>query len=487
MDNAVKKYIDRLKKTKQSINSNNSYEQYLLELTSIDLGKSFFCNSDDIVALLDLLVLEIAYKKSLKFACDLDHPMVHELFADIGLDDVSISRCIENVKQINTERLDYYLLFQDEFDLKQIRLIIDSLAEYSSHGSIISHASKMTHPACKYPKLFYQGDFNTDGLVRSGNASVGFDLHINANKLKLFKFLSLKYNGKTLLHYIKNNDSEVFQNLFEVSLEKANEWIWAFSNCINNQDYRTDRFIKQIYFPVKGDYHLLSTLHPSSLMSLLKDKIDFLNLHSPATYSGRKKKKDNKKSDVQFSTVPNLTMIKYGGEHPKNISGLSNKYQTYYLLSSVPPSIEAHSIRFPKHDFFQESLKPWEMKEIFHALHAIYVTDYNNQKIREGKYYRYQQLIDRVVEKMWAVRSVADVQYYENNSWLKRYQKVWLLEEFSQNRESEETWLDELTEEIARWIQRGYEKSVGKAFITQGKAEYQDILDVVNQNREVFR
>ncbi|MEW6587165.1 MAG: type I-F CRISPR-associated protein Csy1, partial [Nitrospirota bacterium] len=234
-------------------------------------------------------------------------------------------------------------------------------------------------------------------------------------------------------------------------------------------------------------YHLLSILTPSGLVFSLKEKIDDINDRSPDAYSGKRLKKDNKYSQTGFSTVPNLTMTRHGGEHPKNISGLNNKYQSYYLLQSTPPILPKRDIRFPKQNFFAESFRYYEYREVFDALHKLFKTDYNNLRIREGRDYRLQDLMDRIIDKMWAVRAVSNEQYRSKNSQLKPHQRTWLCDEFKENREEENDWLDKLCNEIARWIVLTYEKLLGQQAYKLGEPERLHIHGIVAENREALR
>ena len=129
---------------------------------------------------------------------------------------------------------------------------------------------------------------------------------------------------------------------------------------------------------------------------------------------------------------------------------------------SVPPTLQKRDIRFPKHNFFSESFRYYEYREVFYALHKLFKTDYNNIRIREGRDYRLQDLMDRIIDKMWAVRAVSKEQYRSEHSQLKPHQKIWLCEEFQQTREEENDWLDKLCKEISSWIIRTYEKLIRK-------------------------
>ena len=159
------------------------------------------------------------------------------------------------------------------------------------------------------------------------------------------------------------------------------------------------------------------------------------------------------------------------------------------LLYSMPPTLEQRKIHFPKINFFKESIKVGEFKETFFALHNIYKTDYSNINIREGKDYRYGEIIDRIIDKMWAIRNISKEQYYEKNSKLKHHQKVWLCHEYEDEREKDDVWLEKIMKEIAGWIiDVGYKKVVGKKeHIKFGKGEYLHVLNLLEQHKEALR
>ncbi len=364
---------------------------------------------------------------------------------------------------------------------------IDKISEDSTHGAIVSHPAKMTNPECKFPKVFASSNSSSDGFIRTGNSDVVFDMHVDAKYLKAFKFISLKYRQKPLLEYIKAKNFLIFQQIFGVSEDRAKIWIENFSACMANEDVRTNQYVRQIYFPVGDDYHSLSLLTPSALVFSVKEKIDTINERSPEAYTGKKLRKDNKYSQTGFSTIPNLTVTRHGGEHPKNISGLNNTYQWYYLLYSAPPTLQKRGIRFPKQNFFRESFRYHEYREVFDALHRLFKTEYNNVHIREGRDYRLQDLMDRIINKMWAVRAVCTEQYQAKSSQLKPHQETWLCEGFQQSRQEENEWLNKLCRKISGWIVLTYEKLLGKQAYKLGEDVRLHIYKIVTNNREALR
>lgn len=488
-----KRLKDQIRKNiKQKLDKEYEYNAWLNKALSQDLGASYFPSNQDAKKLLQLLNLEVLYKRTFKSACDDGHPIIGELLEDLRIEKELISRCIEKAKSCNPEPLAFYSLFQGELENEKFCMdgvceTIDKLSEDSANGTIVSHPAKMTNPEGKFPKIFASSYSSPDGFVRTGNSDVYFDMHINAVNLKVFKFISLLYRQKPLLEYIRNEECLVFTKLFGVSEDRAKKWIKRFSTCINNEDTKTNQYVRQVYFPVEDKYHSLSLLSPSGMVFSLREKIDIINERSPEAYSGKKAKKDNKYSETGFSTIPNLTMTRHGGEHPKNISGLNNKYQSYYLLLSTPPILKKRDIRFPKQNFFRESFHYYEYREVFDALHKLFKTDYNNMRIREGRDHRLQDLMDRIIAKMWAVRAVSIEQYRPENSKLKLHQKTWLCDDFRQTREEKNDWLDTLCKEISSWIIRTYEKLLGKHAYKLGESERLHIHKIVSQNKEALR
>ncbi len=512
MENPIRKHIDSLKNSrvkkamaelpgtcsglekteyKEEFVREYDYEVWLGKTMSKRNNNSVFPVTIEEVDLYDLLLLEVLYKQNFKLLCDSEHPVIYDLLGDLGLTDKEIVDIVSDTKSFSLESLDYYVLFLDELlegklSLDLVNRKIDQLAEDCSQGCPITHSAKMTNPACKYPKLFATANRVNDGFIKTGNISAEFDMHINAPKLKVFKFFSLKYKSVSILDHVKSNIN-VFTELFSPSDQQAEKWMKLFSACASSFDLRSDRLIKQSYFPVKNEYHLLSYLQPSGIVFALKQRIDSINDRSVDSYLGKRNRKDNKYSKAGYSTIVNLTVTKHGGDHPKNISGLNNKYQNYYLLNALPPSIEKRTIRFPRKNFFTESFRYWDCQDIFQALHKIFRTDYNNKRIREGRDYRLQDMMSRIIARMWAVRGVEDAQYQAENSQLKAYQKIWLLNENFKNREDSDKWLDELCQEISVWAIKAYEKVLGKQALKLGEVERLKIKQIINQNREALR
>lgn len=66
---------------------------------------------------------------------------------------------------------------------------------------------------------------------------------------------------------------------------------------------RTDHLVKQVYFPVsEANYHLLSILTPSGLITRLKQSIDVMRF-SEETKQAKESRKKNEHHEVGYSDI----------------------------------------------------------------------------------------------------------------------------------------------------------------------------------------
>lgn len=369
-------------------------------------------------------------------------------------------------------------------------------AKRAGQMSLATHPCTFSHPSARKNKNGYatpvivDAGRISDGYLRSGNVVVETDALGNAAVLDVYKFLTLEMaDSRKLIEHIQE-DSELAVGLLTIQTESYETLKNGFLEMIESADNSatiTSSKIKQVYFPVIDDYHQLSLLSNSGMVYELRKRIDNMRF-SDEVKELREEKRNNTYSERGFSELYNLTTIGYGGTKPQNISVLNNQNGgKAHLLQSVPPTLQKRNIHFPKQNFFRESFRYYEYREVFDALHKLFKTDYNNVRIREGRDYRLQDLMDRIIDKMWAVRAVFKEQYRSEDSQLKLHQRIWLCEEFQHTREEENNWLEKLCKEISSWIIRTYEKLLGKQAYKLGESERLHIHDIVTENREALR
>lgn len=366
--------------------------------------------------------------------------------------------------------------------------------------ALTTHPSKFSHPSTGVGKtnikdgtfvtpVLFAGNQRNDGFVRSGN--VRFDLTDSvgdASALAAEDFLRVTLSdGMSVLQHIES-ETKVARELLTVKgvdYEQLRSSFLAIKS--TSEGTSTNSKIKQVYFPVADQqYHLLSLLTHSGHLFELRQRLDELGRE---TNRVREYKKLNQYHPARYQEIFGLTTIGFGGTKPANISVLNNKFAgKAHLLASIPPELTPRDIRLPKTDFFKESFTAWQAKEVLEALHRLFLTDYNNINLRDGRDYRIQQYVDLVIEKMWQVRLFLEAYSGELSSALPLEQKIWLYPEFAEQRQKEDEWLDKILRHIARGLINHYSRSkVLTNPVTLADQELLAIEEVVASNKENLR
>jgi len=444
--------------------------------------------------LLEILALPIGYRRNFKTAIEDEFEYLCQHFKKLTPDILSLWK--KRTEPIPSEIVNIFSFFQDEIKRgksedsinKHICKKIAEISLKAKNGCIVSHASKFSHPDARYPKIYKKKKKNNDGFIRTGNSGSEFDLHINAADLQVFKFLELKIDSRTILQIFQDERApSKIADFFNLPIKKVENWKKLFLAVTENDDYRTDRLIKQVYFPIgNSSYHQLSILTPSPIVFQIKNKLDYINSNSKRAYTGKLCKKDNIEHDG-YESIFDITVQRHGGEHPKNISGLNNKYQNVYLLASVPPNLKPEKTKLPTWDFFRNCLWAKQFNESFEALHKLLIADVNNSGIRQGRDKILLHIYDRIVGKIWQIRS-HDSGWSERERFkrLPKYQKVVLDNHWEKERQEKKEFLEEFTGTIGRWIINAYKDAVGKKAFLLNDDEIKHVKKLINNQREVL-
>jgi CRISPR-associated protein Csy1 len=370
----------------------------------------------------------------------------------------------------------------DKFSLQEW---LPDAAKRVSQLSMVSHPSKFSHPSAKTSSVIAQVKSKKDGYLRSGNVNYPLDVFGNAAAMDVYKFLSLDLTDIFTVLEGFEKDNQGLKSLIELSKLDFQSLKQSFL-VIKNDDAssKTDHLVKQVYFPVKGnEYHLLSLLTPSGLITRLKQSIDALRF-SDATKEAKEKRKKNEHDAEGYADLYDLTVTAYGGTQPQNISVLNSQNAgRAYLLSSCPPVLEKRTVRLPKTDFFAQCLYRKNYQDSFVQLHKFMQLDLNNIDIRTAIRNIIQFVMDQVLLQGFKIREHSSEgwsqqDYYSN---LPKLQRLWLDQIYVEQRESDSEWRNELSEDIARWILRSYEKIISDHY-TLGTGELNDVKQRVEKS-----
>lgn len=382
----------------------------------------------------------------------------------------------------DVERAELQQQADDRFSLKEW---LPDAAKRVSQLSMVSHPSKFSHSSAKTSSVIAQVKSAQDGYLRSGNVHYPLDVFGNAAAMDVYKFLSLNLAEDYTVLTGFEHDHEDLKSLIEKSSLNFTSLKQAFL-VIKNDDTssKTDHLVKQVYFPIADtEYHLLSILTPSGLIARLKLAIDQLRF-SEATKEAKEKRKKNEHDAIGYADIFDLTVTAYGGTQPQNVSVLNSQNAgRAYLLSSCPPILEKRTVRLPSIDFFAQCLYRKNYQDSFLQLHKFMQLDLNNIDIRTAIRNLIQFVIDQVLLKGFKIRDYypegwSQQEYYAS---LPKLQRVWLDSMYIEQRENDSEWRNELSEDIARWILRSYEKVISESEML-GTAEINDVKQRVEES-----
>ena len=363
----------------------------------------------------------------------------------------------------------------DKFSLKEW---LPDAAKRVTQLSMVSHPSKFSHPSAKTSSVIAQAKQINDGYLRSGNVSYPLDVFGNAAAMDVFKFLSLPLTEKlTVLDGFERQEESLKTLLVGADLDFETLGTEFLKIKATDTSVKTDHLVKQVYFPIEqAEYHLLSVLTPSGLITRLKQSIDTIRF-SEETKQAKELRRKNEHHEIGYADIFDLTITAYGGTQPQNVSVLNSQNAgRAYLLSSCPPVLEKRAIRLPKTDFFAQCLYRKNYQESFIQLHKFMQLDLNNDDIRTAIRNIIQFVIDQILvlaskTREYSTEGWSNQDYYAS---LPKLQRIWLDKIYQTERNEDSDWRDELSREIARWILRSYEKVISEAY----KLGTGEILDV---------
>jgi CRISPR-associated protein Csy1 len=364
-----------------------------------------------------------------------------------------------------------------------------------------THSPKFSHPDVKLDAINFKPENKAGGVIATGSVvCVNLDMYSNSGAAYLkkdyiyvYEFLIIKLkDGRTILEHLFEPTQEIkaIFSLLNIS-ESFDEVSRALINLVSsNPPTATSGKVKQVYFPVGENYHLLSLLTPSPLMSELKSRINNLNF-SDENKEARKALKEGKQIHSALNEIYNLTQIGFGGANRQNISVLNNKDGGYfYLLSSMPPILKKRKIQPPKKDFFESCLWAGLFQTDFEAFHQVLSWRKNNRDIRDMRDDIVLNAMAKVRRLLEQIREIptgwSDSETYSN---LEYWQKVWLDEQYVEIRHDDkknESYLNYAHSYFAHWFIGNY-----KQFIKDNKLLGDDdiahIKKVLNDEQELLK
>ena len=375
----------------------------------------------------------------------------------------------------------------DKFHIKS--WLIDA-SNRAGQLSITTHPAKFVHPNAKTTSIIADCQQKNDGLLRFGNVSVDLDVFGNAAALDVEKFLRIKFSDdKTVLQHLEIN-TDFIQAQFDIKDVNFNEIRSNFLKIKTSDLDQTSDKLKQVYFPVESNYHLLSILTPSGIVYKLKQRINAIRF-SDENKTMREALSKKNPITGKIEDIKNLTALGYGGTKPQNISTLNNQNGgVSLLLSSMPPQLQKRKTQPPKTDFFDNCLWDNLFKDDFKYFHKVLSERKNNRPIRDKRddivlnsIIKVKRLVDNI-RGIGASWSESDI-YSELDEW----QKIWLDDKSQDIRDDDKQnkkYLQQAQSGFANWFINHYQTSTNNNK-TLGADDINHIKSILDNEKELLR
>ena len=357
--------------------------------------------------------------------------------------------------------------------------------------SLTSHPAKFVHPNAKVSSIMVDVKGANDGLLRSGNVEVELDVFGNAAALDVEKFLRVELqDNKTVLQHL-DAETDTIKDQFKTRNTNFDEVRDGFMQIKKSDLEQSSEKLKQIYFPVDNDYHLLSILNASGIIYKLKERINALRFSEENKILREELKKAKpKEGSGKLTEIYNLTSVGYGGTKPQNISTLNNQNGGIsFLLSSMPPILKKRKTQPPKQDFFESCLWLELFKRDFEQFHKVLSWRKNNKNVRDMRDDIVLNSITKLKRLIESIREIgsgwSDSETYDD---LSHWQKIWLDDKYCDlrtDKKHNDDYLSKAQSHFANWFIYNYKQTKNSKLL--GDDDVEQIKKILLEEQELLQ
>jgi len=202
----------------------------------------------------------------------------------------------------------------------------------------VTHISKLTHSSAKGSNIkvnIFESTSDKPILVTTNCASkLPMDFaYATAKYAPVAEFLQLDCDGELLGKLIC--EDQTILKPFAKDETQLMQWQEQFSLAFNEKRKSTHEFLKQVYFSVDSNYHLLTPLVSSSMAQIIYDRVWQTRKENMTARKARNKGLFSNQVDVLFHKT---AILKITQTNPQNVSHLNGKRRGQLtLLPAVPP------------------------------------------------------------------------------------------------------------------------------------------------------
>lgn len=338
-------------------------------------------------------------------------------------------------------------------------------AELAKGCVLCTHIGKFTHPDVSGINAFVAYNPRADGYVCTQNTECKLDAAVSsASYATISGLLSLELeDGRSFYEHLENNDQDVIADIESVG-GNFTDFRKAFLEAKRSTAFhKSDTHLKQVFFPVNDEYHLLSIMSPSSLAIKVRNKLRPMEKNDVEAHIG-------KLDADEYRLIPNTGVIKIGGTNVQNISPLNSRCMgEMRMFPCFPPQLKRRNVRYPTRDFFSDTLFFRHFRSLFLDVHKCYTDHRNNIVARQAVKDAELSVFEEVLLLANELQSLP--KGWTRNRDLPDSQKAWL-------DSGDEDWRPEIAERGARWFIFAYRKILNEDAIPLSDTEFSNLREL---------
>ena len=150
-----------------------------------------------------------------------------------------------------------------------------------------------------------------------------------------------------------------------------------------------------------------------------------------------------------YQSFPDLTVVRFGGANVQNVS-VRNSSLGMQVLPSLPPCLTGRKIKFPKRNFFSDSLYWRRFSDTLSDLDALFRDQRHNLAMRKR---REDIILDFVETILYEANRLQNLPAgWSKETELSDEQAVWLDEVYGSQRQADMDWIWPVCLDFARWL-----------------------------------
>ena len=345
---------------------------------------------------------------------------------------------------------------------------LDDWALKAKDISFATHVAKLTHSSSKGSSILDQS-MSKNARYLTTNALIEPDIDTassNAASLPIGDILKINMNDVSVIDCLKNGDIELFEEFTEDN-NKIHSWVNALKQAYDSDKKQSYFLAKQVYFPVKNDYHLLLPLTSSSIaQKIYLEQKEYFDDEQVLAREQLNKKKFNSTIVVRYPNKAKLNVTASNNSNASSFNGMRGG--KLVLFSSKPPEWTKIPLSYRnKDDFFNKDLVyPLlsEIKELKKYLRLLKEKDLSDrQPVRAASVIKkVQQIIHSIfdlvllsnqneITRHWTLGSQLPIEY-------QLFFEPWRNDELANAEKALGHWKKRVSKDFARWLNRQLNK-----------------------------